>query len=79
MEKPASKTTVAKKRGCRCSCPFRLITGLMLFMALFVMYMMRADFSMNMLAMVNEYTANGTLIEKPNVSLSPQDAQKQFV
>lgn len=44
--------------------PVRLSVGLMIFFSAFFMYMLRANFSINMLAMVND-----PQIEQPDVSL----------
>lgn len=52
--------------------PARLNVGVMLFFTLFFLYMLRANFSINMLAMVNEaprFDGNGTEIAQPNVSV----------
>lgn len=59
---------MAKRCSCSCACPLRLVIGIMIFLALMVMYMLRSDFSINMLAMVNEFDENGTMIQKPDVS-----------
>lgn len=61
----AKTTNTELKMAC---CPKRLVIGIMLFFGAFFMYMLRANFSVLMLAMTNARDENGTLINKPDVS-----------
>lgn len=47
--------------------PTRLHIAAMLFFACFFSYMLRVNMSINLLAMVNHYDVNGTLIAEPDV------------
>lgn len=51
--------------------PTRYIIGIMMLLSATCAYIMRAGFSLNLLAMINVYDENGTLIDQPDVSSLP--------
>lgn len=48
--------------------PARFVIGLMVFLATTFAYMLSFNFSINLLAMVQTFDANGTQLPLPNVS-----------
>lgn len=50
--------------------PTRYVIASMTFMSSMFAYIVRASFSLNLLAMVNVYDANGTLLVQPDVTNS---------
>lgn len=53
----------------RAAFPTRYVIGIMAFLSSTFGYVIRTSFSLNLLAMVNVYDENGTLIEQPDASI----------
>lgn len=53
-------------QGAACTVPTRATIAIMVFLGAVFFYMVRANFSLNLLAMVEKHTENGSLLEQPD-------------